>query len=375
MYKLSFNALLLFLLIPILVSGSAFSQSEKDSTASKKKDDPDKVSLMVYPFAFYSPETELAFGLGGVIGFNMSSRKQNPKLSSITGSGYYTTNGQYSFTFTPELYIGKNETRVWGKLAYDKAIDKYYGTGNNVSEFDSADYLQNNFTISALVQTRVFDDRLKVGVSFERRDLKMKDKQKNPFLTENLVTGSDGGATQGIGITASWDSRDNVNFPSKGGFYEFFSTYFFKSLGSDFEYTKYSFDLRRFMNPVKDHVIATQAYMLVEAKTPPFYDLGLLGGDTKMRGYYTGRYRDRVYYTLQAEYRIPKIFWKLGVIAFAGMGDVAPAIDKITISTVKPTYGLGLRFRFDELSKLDLRMDIGIGKGTTGVYFGAKQTF
>lgn len=367
----------LFLLIfLILIVPETYSQGKKDSTKEKKDSTKEEgLSWIAYPFAFYTPETELAFGAGGLISFNLSDKKKNPKLSSITASGYYTTNGQFSVSVLPELYIGKYETRLSGRVGYDKAIDKFYGIGNSVETFDSADYLQNNLIITCLIQMRVFDDRFKVGLNYEFRDLSMNDKKSNPFLLENTVTGSDGGRNSGVGISASWDSRDDVFYPTTGGFYEVVGTNFFKAFGSSFEYSKFSFDLRRFFKMGKESTIGMQFYLLSENKTPPFYDLALLGNDTKMRGYYTGRYRDKTYYTMQTEYRIANVFWKFGFVAFGGFGDVAPSVSKITISTVKPTYGFGLRFRFDEKEKLDLRVDLGLGKGTSGVYFGAKQVF
>jgi len=45
------------------------------------------------------------------------------------------------------------------------------------------------------------------------------------------------------------------------------------------------------------------------------------------------------------------------------------------VSTVKPTYGFGIRFRFDELEKVEVRMDVGFGKGTSGIYFDINQAF
>jgi hypothetical protein len=88
-------------------------------------------------------------------------------------------------------------------------------------------------------------------------------------------------------------------------------------------------DLRHYFNLTLDHVIAVQAYLLSESGSPPFYDLGLLGGSKMMRGYITGRYRDRTYYTIQSEYRMPQLIWRFGLIFFAGIGDVAPSLAKL----------------------------------------------
>lgn len=59
----------------------------------------------------------------------------------------------------------------------------------------------------------------------------------------------------------------------------------------------------------------------------------------------------------------------------AGFGDVAPALGKIEISKVKPTHGFGIRFRIDELQKVEVRMDIAFGKGSSGIYFDINQAF
>jgi hypothetical protein len=95
-----------------------------------------------------------------------------------------------------------------------------------------------------------------------------------------------------------------------------------------------------------------------------------------MRGYLYGRYRDRLYYAAQAEYRMPDIFWRFGLVFFGGLGDVASKFANISIATIKPTYGFGVRFRIDELQKLDLRVDVGFGEeDASGVYFSVNQAF
>jgi hypothetical protein len=72
---------------------------------------------------------------------------------------------------------------------------------------------------------------------------------------------------------------------------------------------------------------------------------------------------------------MPQLVWRFGLILFAGFGDVASTLGQLEISTVKPTYGLGIRFRIDELQKVEVRMDVGFGKGTNGIYFDINQAF
>ena len=93
-----------------------------------------------------------------------------------------------------------------------------------------------------------------------------------------------------------------------------------------------------------------------------------------MRGYYYGRFRDKIYVAQQIELRT--FFWKrLGAVAFAGMGNVTNSYNGLSLNQSRFSFGGGLRFKFNEAEKVNIRMDIGFGKGTSGVYFGMEEAF
>ena len=366
-------------LLVIIIAPLVFSQTEKPDTLVIEK--PDTVGVggadwFAYPYIFYSPETNLAFGGGGIVYFKLSDQT-DAKSSSITPSFYYTVNGQYDITIIPELYLFEDKLKIWSKFNYASFFDRYYGVGNSTAEIENDKYLQDNFQAQIKLQPKLFDERLNIGINYEIRNMSVVDKKGNPYLEDTTltITGREGGLTSGIGLAISWDTRDNNFFPSTGGYYEAYASNFSEFLGSDFDYSKNVIDLRHYLNPTSDHVIAIQSYLLMESGTPPFYDLGLLGGSKLMRGTILGRYRDKTYYVVQTEYRMPQLVWKFGLILMAGFGDVAPALGKIQISTVKPTYGFGIRFRIDELQKVEVRMDVAFGKGSSGVYFDINQAF
>jgi outer membrane translocation and assembly module TamA len=93
-----------------------------------------------------------------------------------------------------------------------------------------------------------------------------------------------------------------------------------------------------------------------------------------MRGYYAGRFRDKNLLVFQAEYRLPLV-WRLGLVGFAGLGNVAGKFSQLNLDSLKPSYGVGLRFLFDKKEKIRIRMDIGFGKGTSGFYFSIFEAF
>lgn len=347
--------------------------------AQEDSNEPDTVGVgginwFAYPYVFFTPETNWAFGAGGVISLKLSDKFKS-KPSSITASGYYTINNQYDITIQPEMYFLEDKIKIWSKFNYGRAFDYFYGVGNNTREIENDKYLQENIAFQIKIQPKLFDERFNLGINYEFRRMNVVDKRSNPFLELGTFPGSDGGTTSGLGLAISWDSRDNIFYPHTGGYYEFNGTNFLTFLGSDFNYNKYVLDFRRYFSVSHNQIFAVQTYFMYVRGDPPFYDLALLGGDKVMRGYLYGRYRDRIYYSAQAEYRIPRIFWRFGLVVFGGFGDVASKFAKITITTIKPTYGFGVRFRIDELQKLDLRVDVGLGRDTHGVYFSVNQAF
>ncbi len=132
-------------------------------------------------------------------------------------------------------------------------------------------------------------------------------------------------------------------------------------LGSDFKYNSYIFDVRKYFNPWKNHVIAGQFYSEINDGTVPFFALGMLGGTNRMRGYYLGAIRDKVVMDAQIEYRL-HIWSAFGVVAFFGAGRVADTVSDMNIDGLWYAGGFGFRIMVDSKSKVNLRLDFGFGQ-------------
>jgi outer membrane protein assembly factor BamA len=150
--------------------------------------------------------------------------------------------------------------------------------------------------------------------------------------------------------------------------------YYVEDLGSDYDYNRYEVDLRRYLGKNDASVFAFHVLGQLTSGTPPFYELPALGGQQIMRGYYEGRYRDRIYLAGQAEYR-RHLWWKLGAVAFLGAGNVGHDANDIRIADFKISSGFGLRVLFNEKEKVNLRIDLGFGPDTNGTYFALEEAF
>jgi outer membrane translocation and assembly module TamA len=107
----------------------------------------------------------------------------------------------------------------------------------------------------------------------------------------------------------------------------------------------------------------------------PFYDLGLLGGDERMRGYYKGALRDKVLIDGQVEYRMP--VWNIfGIVGWIGAGRVGEDFNDLALDGFRLSYGGGVRIRVDSKSNVNLRIDMGFGpEGVSGFYLNFSEAF
>lgn len=337
-----------------------------------------EVKVIGYPYAFYSPETEFAVGVGGLVYFRTAlSASQKP--SKILVSGYYTTNSQYQFSLKPKLYFpGVKRMYVEGDVYYAYELIKFYGLGNNSPNLESQDYnyKSTSFGVYAEVQMKGFLlDIAQIGLNYDYFNMKMEDKMTNPFLlNDSNIVGGNGGKVGGIGLTYTIDYRDNISFPMYGGFYKLTGTIYGTAMGSDFSYTKHKLDGRQYVTPYKDHVLAFQVYSELTTGSPPFFDLPVFGGSSIMRGYIENRYKDKNFMAGQIEYR-KILFWRIGMAAFYSFGEVFSQFKTLEFSKIRSAYGFGLRFVFDPKEKINLRADIGITPEGTGIYFSMDEAF
>jgi len=97
----------------------------------------------------------------------------------------------------------------------------------------------------------------------------------------------------------------------------------------------------------KNNVLAAQLLGQFNVGDVPFNQLALMGGESLMRGYYYGRYRDNNQLAAQVEYRflpIPFNFTdRIGAAVFAGAGSVFNQVNSLDISDFVVSGGAGLR--------------------------------
>jgi outer membrane protein assembly factor BamA len=171
-----------------------------------------------------------------------------------------------------------------------------------------------------------------------------------------------------------YDSRDNPLNATRGMRVLSSAMLFRGFTGSVANFNRFDTDIRIYRTIHNRGVIAAQLVSGNTTGNVPVRMLPMAGGESIMRGYYLGRYRDRHLAAAQIEYRTAVWNW-VGVAAFAGYGTVYNQTSTLQNHQWLPNYGAGLRLRLDKKDNVNLRFDYGFGKNTSGFYVSFGEAF
>lgn len=367
------NRIGILTLLVLLLSSPALGQSSgSDSTQEEEQAAPNKSKgFVVIPALFYTPETSLAFG-GSVMYYY---RDRNSALTSrpsyIQPVLIYTLKKQIIIHVASDFYWNDEAHQVIGEATYRKFPDRFYGIGPDVST-SYEKYTPRSAIFLAHYFRRVYAG-LRLGGLLDASYFTI-DAEEGGLLQPGIIPGSTGGFTSGLGGLVNWDTRDNTFYPTKGMYHLLTATFFGNAFGSDYAFSRFMVDLRAYARLHERHALAFQVFLNSTTGTPPFYMLPQLGGTKIMRGYYQGRFRDQHALAFQAEYRT-LVWWRLGLVGFIGIGDVAPSLGDFNAASFKSALGIGFRFLYDKNEKVNVRVDFALTGDTPGPYISIREAF
>lgn len=316
----------------------------------------DSDSFYFFPLIYWTPQTRLAGGLVGTYVYRTYSDGQRSVYSSFSASGIYTQKKQILLAAGIHRYIGTNRFAV--ETQYMEYPDWFWGIGNQTPDSASEHYTPRQVSV-AFHYSRQYRQGMYYGISFEF-DLFRIIRYKSNGLIELIGYGDRRTrVTSGLGPTFQWDTRDKNLYPSTGVYHQLSLMPFLSVFGNHYSFVRFRFDLRKYYSLFDAHVIAGQWYGQWLLGKSPINKYAELGGYNLMRGYYPGRYRDRQMMAAQIEYRLP-VFWRFGLVAFAGMGDVAKTLSDFRNVRLKYSKGFGIRFTLNRDNHLNLRVDMAL---------------
>ena len=366
-------------LIPaVLILGapaSAAGQAGPDSAGAGEIEaaSGDGGTLIPIPIIFYSPETRFAAGASVLYLFGGKEPGTRGRPSSLSAVAIYTQNKQLVLGGGGNLLLDGGASEISGDLSYVDFPSEFYGVGNKTPESAVEDYDPRRFQASLRATHRVRGP-FQVGVTALAAHLDLRDIEEGGLLDQGRIPGAAGGWSVGFGLLAGVDTRDAVYSPLRGAFAEVGAEVYDSVFGSDYGFTRYRADFRRYTPLFTNHVFATRVLGIFSLGDAPFQLMPQLGGSELLRGYYEGRFRERDLLALQAEYRFP-VYGPVALAFFAGAGQVARRAPEFRIDAFHLGGGLGLRYLLRRESRLTLRVDEGFGEEGNGFYFSFGEAF
>ncbi|MBC8423656.1 BamA/TamA family outer membrane protein [bacterium] len=328
-------------------------------------------SLIPFPFIFYTPETELAGG--GTVLVYLRGDDKDERPSVISPIFIYTAKKQTLLYLNGEIYLDEERWRLDVSLGYTRFPDTFWGVGNDAPDDAEEDFTPKRKLASLELRRRVAS-ALYVGGRFEYARRTMLESEAGGLLDTAAIPGARDGSVVTTGLSVTHDDRDSTTFPREGGFQDLELSVSGGALGGDYDYRALSLNLSHYHALSETSVLASRFVAEARSDEPPFDLLGQLGGDTLLRGYYAGRYRDRNLLAAQLEWR-GHLWRRLGGVLFAGAGEVSRDPGGFTLDGIHASGGFGLRFLLNKEEGLNLRMDWGFGAGSSGFYMSLGEAF
>ncbi|MDJ1500295.1 BamA/TamA family outer membrane protein [Xanthocytophaga agilis] len=336
-----------------------------------------KSQFLVYPTLAYAPETSWEFGLSSLYVFYAKGDTNN-RLSEINGFTFLTLKRQYGFWFDHALYSHENKWFSLGRLRLQSFPLLYHGIGPDSPEEHLAQVNANLLQIRERVLRKIYPS-LYFGLEVDYQRLSSVEFELNTDEPIDHPPGSTGSANLGVGLGILYDNRHNVLNVRKGFFSELSLLNYDKNRGSDFSFTSVISDTRIYRPINKRDVLAAQVFGQFNFGNPPFNQLSLLGGESIMRGYYLGRFRDNNQIAAQVEYRflpLPLGFTKrVGAAVFAGSGTVFNSVRTLQFHDFVWSAGAGLRFLIFPKKDIFTRLDVAFTQEGPGFYIFIGEAF
>ncbi len=317
----------------------------------------------------YSSDTKVGLGLvaAGLYRTNLADTITPPSNVSLYGDlssvGFYLIGIRGYHIFPEDRY------RLNYKLYFYSFSSKFWGIGydNAIKESNETKYKRLQAKVEASFMFRLTDN-LFAGPSGQFSfingknvtDLSLWDGQS--MRTKNY----------GVGATVYYDSRDNINNAFKGYFFSLEQKFYPRFLWNHYAFSSTELTASGYHRVWKGGVIATQIHGMLTYGNTPWGMLATLGGSNTMRGYYDGQYRDKCEIDATVELR-QHVYHRNGIVVWAGAGTIFPKFSAVRWREILPNFGIGYRWEFK--NRINVRLDYGFGRHTSGLVFNINEAF
>ncbi len=324
------------------------------------------------PIMTYLPETKLAFGALAVFLFK-AGNDSSTRTSNVDFAVVYTMKKQLIIDPMFSIFTKKEKYFIKGALLYTEFPEFFYGIGKGTSADLKEDISYNTVRVNLKVLRKI-KKNLFAGLQYEYYNTFDVKYPSGSNFRHQKIEGKLGSITSGFGPALVYDSRNSILTPTRGHYFEISNLNYNHIFGSQYDFVNYIIDFRKYIKINKRGIIALQSFANINFGRVPFKQLATVGGNRIMRGYYNGRFRDKNVLVLQAELR-QHLFWRLGYTLFVDIGNVTANFATDDFTNIIYTMGGGIRYKLIKEENINIRLDLGFGQNTRGLYVTLSEAF
>lgn len=348
----------LFIFIILIIAPMVQAKDNPESSLSK---DSKSSPWFVTPLVSSDPKISTAGGaLGGYV--HQFDEASPPSIFGATAT-YSTTDSWYLAAFA-KTHFDKDNHRVIAAVATGKIRNDYsdfLGSGLDVQTTDDLTLYALRYVLRVYGQWYLGPQFISTNYAISGDD----------FLSGEILEhfGLIGFKSNGLGLIAQYDSRDNQYSPSSGQVFRAHNIAFRQTFGGDVSFDAYTADYQYYIPHGKDHVLALHAKGRWTHNAPPSgYS------SVTLRGYTRGQYLSPHITLAEGDYRY-SLTEKWGITAFAGIACLYGDDNINGSDRLFPAGGAGIVYRLND-EKMVVRADFAFGKeGNKGFYLQFGQPF
>lgn len=315
---------------------------------------PAKGNFVAVPIPISNPT--VGTGLQAALLYLHPKGDNSQSHNSTSGiGGMYTDSNSWIAGIFHDGYWADDTYKLTGYLGGGDLNLEYYGIGDDPNLSDSPiDYKLTAFSFSPRIQRRIpSTENWYAGIHylFIDTDTILKTSELNPDLQD--LQGKI--RTAGLGLIATYDSRDDNYYPIKGQRFQAMWTNYGETWGGDQKYNKFTTFMNHYQPIIDKTVLALRCNFQASGGDIPFFDLPYLD----IRGVSRTRYMDQFTLSVHAEGRY-KFRSRWGVVAFVEAGWFSEDLGSLVSGRTIVSYGGGLRWQVTKEKKLNLGLDYAI---------------
>ena len=368
---------LVFVVPHLLVASYISAQLERD-TGVVVPSPPQKMNSgnpTIEPLPIISYDTDVGVGYGAKC-FFLNQLRFSESFDCVA---FNSTKGErwYRFVFSlPDFEQRQGKTyplAVDVIIDYDKLIkNSFFGIGNR-SEYSNREYYTREPIDISLTLSKGYSATVVVQGGARYKSVRNYHFQDSSAFLLLPPENSSKVSYQSLFFDFRYDTRNSFVNPSLGAVVECNVEESVHASFTNSQFTQLSFSLQHYsMMLYPATVLALRAMVQgVLGSNLPVQVLPSVGGNTTVRGSPQDRFLDDIAAVVNAELRFP-IYWRFGGVAGFDAGRVWHTLADADLARWAANPVAGLRFYRDTFI---VRLDVGFGRETTGVYFNFGQLF